>query len=97
MEYLSCPVCGFNRVIYSAGRAKHGKPAMLQWVNFNVRTMEFVQTREGGGDKSGFHKISSMTLEDAVAQGGDYLRIAKDIAVQLELATKEFKRLGLMP
>lgn len=96
LDYVACPVCGMNKVLYSAGRVDKGKPASLKWAHFDVRTMEFVQVREGGGRGSGFRKISAMTLEDAVAQDG-YLTVAKEIGVQLEKAVKEFKRLGLMP
>lgn len=97
MDYVGCPVCGMNKVTYSAGRVSKGKPANLKWADFDVRTMEFVQVREGGGRGSGFHKVSAMTLEDAIAQGGAYLAVAKEIGVQLQKAVKEFKRLGLMP
>lgn len=96
MDYVACPTCGMNKILYSAGRVSKGKPANLKWADFDVKTMEFVQTREGGGDKSGFRKISAMTLEDAVAQGGAYLTVAKEIGVQLQKAVKEFKRLGLL-
>lgn len=96
IEYVSCPCCGMNKVLFSKGRVSKGKPATLKWADFDVKTMEFVQTREGGGDKSGFHKISALTLEDAI-QDGAYLVIAKDIGKQLQNVVKEFKRLGLMP
>jgi hypothetical protein len=97
VEYAVCAVCGLNKVIYSANRASKGKPASLRWADFDVRTMEFVQVREGGGDKSGFHKISAMSLEDAVNAGGVYLGIAQGMAKQIVKVSKELKRLGLIP
>lgn len=97
MDYVACPCCGMNKVLFSKGRVDKGKPANLQWADFDVKTMEFVQTREGGGDKSGFHKISAMSLETAIANGGAYLKVAQEIGVQLQKAVKEFQRLGLIP
>lgn len=96
VEYASCPCCGMNKVITSSARVAKGKPQSLRWADFDVKTMEFVQTREGGGRGSGFRKVSALSLEDAVAQGGVYEDIARDIGVQLVKAVKEFKRLGLI-
>ena len=98
-----------NKVLQSPKRADKGKPEMLRWANFDVKTMKFIQRREGGGKVAtgakgrgkgrgvGFYEIDSMTLEEAVKAGGIYLSVAKGMARQVEKISKELKRLGLIP
>lgn len=81
----------------------------LDWADYDLKTMEFIQVREGGGKTGtgkkgrgqgrgvGFPKIDSMTLAEAVAKGGVHLEVAQDIADRVMQVYKEFKRVGLMP
>lgn len=102
IEYAVCPCCGKNKMIaFNAGN--------LDWVDYDLKSMEFIQVREGGGKTGtgkkgrgqgrgvGFPKVDSMTLEEAVAKGGKHLEVAQDIANRVFQVYQEFKRVGLMP
>lgn len=101
-EYVVCPCCGKNKMVRLTAQG-------LEWVDYDLREMEFIQVREGGGKIGtgkkgrgqgrgvGFPKIDSMTLEEAVKAGGHHLTVAQEIAKRLVEVTNEFKRLGLMP
>lgn len=81
----------------------------LDWADYDLNTMEFIQVREGGGKTGtgkkgrgqgkgiGFPKVDSMTLAEAVAKGGTHLEVAQDIANRVMQVYKEFKRVGLVP
>ena len=109
VEYVACPSCGMNKVIHSATRVEAGKPETLRWADFDVRTMEFIQIREGGGKTGtgkkgrgqgkgvGFYKVGAMSLEEAVNAGGVYLDIARAMANQILKVSRELRRLGLIP
>lgn len=101
-DYVVCPCCGRTKLVRLSADGR------LEWIDYDPRTMEFIQVREGGGKTLGgrkgrgqgrgigFPKVASHTLEDAVLAGGDNLAVAKQIAARLNGVVKEFKRLGLM-
>lgn len=101
-EYVVCPCCGKNKMVAFVN-------GNLDWADYDLKTMEFIQVREGGGKTGtgkkgrgqgrgvGFPKIDSMTLAEAVAKGGVHLEVAQDIADRVMQVYKEFKRVGLMP
>ena len=101
-DYVVCPCCGKNKMVsFSDGG--------LVWADYDPKTMEFIQVREGGGKTGigkkgrgqgrgvGFPKVASMTLAEAVASGGKHLEVAQDIANRVLQVYKEFKRVGLIP
>lgn len=101
-NYVVCPCCGKNKMVAFVN-------GNLDWADYDLKTMEFIQVREGGGKTGtgkkgrgqgrgvGFPKIDSMTLAEAVAKGGVHLEVAQDIADRVMQVYKEFKRVGLMP
>lgn len=102
IEYAVCPCCGKNKMISFNTNG-------LDWVDYDLQTMEFIQVREGGGKTGtgkkgrgqgrgiGFPKVDSMTLAEAVAKGGKHLEVAQDIANRVLAVHREFQRVGLIP
>lgn len=100
-EFVVCPCCGDTKVIYSAKRPN--RP-------FDIYATEFIQIREGGGKTGtgkkgrgqgrgvGWVKIPelSMSVEQAIAAGGEYSLLAQEMANQIDKIHKKMKRLGLI-
>lgn len=102
-QYTVCPCCGKNKLVAFDAQGN------LLWADYDPKTMEFIQVREGGGKTGtgmkgrgqgkgiGFPKIASMTLEDAIRAGGTAQKVAQDVAQRLIEVSREFRRLGLIP
>lgn len=101
-DYVVCPACGKTRLVAFT------ESGYLVWVDYDPKTMEFIQVREGGGKTTGggkgrgqgrglgFPKIGSMTLEEAVNAGGKELAVARSLAQRVAMVYAEFKRVGLV-
>lgn len=102
-NYVVCPCCGKNKLVAFDAQGN------LVYVDYDPKSMEFIQVREGGGKTGsgekgrgqgrgvGFPKVDSMTLEEAVQAGGVHKKVAVDIAKRVELLSAEFRRVGLIP
>jgi hypothetical protein len=76
-EYVKCPFCGFT---HSTKRIQFGKN--------DPANMPFISVRQGGGWKSGFHKISEISFVDA-KEMPEYIGIINDIKEQCKRILKE--------
>ena len=102
-QYISCPLCGRNRIIYTANKGR------IRW-DFvtDLGAFEFVQLREGGGKVAGiakghrgaapgigFHLVGAKMLTEAMIDP-EYADVIQGMRDQLLRLTRDAIRLGLI-
>jgi len=89
--YVNCPLCSLNQVMDKKSKG------LVDYRKWDIKS-EFIQIRDvAGGRGSGFPKVDSLTLHDAVLSGNpDYDQVLQRLKEQLLTVLDAFYKEGII-